>query len=288
MTDWTGRETKMGDRITVLLVDDHEMARRGLRRILELEQDIEVVAEASDAKQGLLLAERLSPDVIFMDIRMNEVSGIEATRQIGRMGLPSKVILLSIYENYLQQAIEAGAAGYLGKDAKANELVGALRRVLQGGFVFGASIINTVQGREIAFRYLTGEGAGTIQETSAEGADRIGSPPPVSDTAVSDVELVIPPPLQPMKLLELHRWLTEVAGGEIGETTGTPGQDIVMKVALPQSIPLLQMLSDLPDVAEVAEEPYTGEGLPTSGSVGGLLGLGHTIPKRLRVTLKPE
>ena len=66
----------MGDRITVLLVDDHEMARRGLRRILELEQDIEVVAEASDAKQALLLAERLSPDVIFMDIRMNEVSGI--------------------------------------------------------------------------------------------------------------------------------------------------------------------------------------------------------------------
>ena len=278
----------MGDRITVLLVDDHEMARRGLRRILELEEGIEVVAEASNAKQALLLAEHHSPDVIFMDIRMGEMSGIEATRQISRMGLTSKVILLSIYHNYLQRAIEAGAAGYLGKDAKASELVSALRWVLQGGFVFGASIVDTAEGREIAFRYLTGEKAGTIHETSTEGADWIGSPPPVSDILVSDAELVILPPLQPAKLLELHRWLTEVAKAQIGETIGTRGEDFVMEVAVPQPIPLLRMLAELPDVARVTQEPYRRESGTAPWSVGGQLGVRHTMLTQIRVMLKPE
>ena len=278
----------MRDRITVLLVDDHEMARRGLRRILELEEDVEVVAEASNAKQALLLAEHHSPDVIFMDIRMGEMSGIEATRQINRMGLTSKVILLSIYGNYLQQAIEAGVAGYLGKDAKASELVSALRWVLQGGFVFGASILDTAEGREIAFHYLTGGKAGTILETSAERADWIGSPPPVSDILVSDAELVISPPLQPAKLLELHRWLTEVAKAEIGETIGTREEDFVMEVAFPQPIPLLRMLAELPDVARVTQEPHTRESGTTAWSVEGKLGAGHSMLTRIRVMLKPE
>ena len=264
----------MGDRITVMLVDDHEMARRGLLRMLELEEGVQVVAEASNAKQALLLAEHHSPDVIFMDIRMDEMSGIEATRQISRMGLASKVILLSIYNNYLQQAIEAGAAGYLGKDAKASELVSSLRWVLQGGFVFGASIIDTAEGREIAFRYLTGGGAVTIGEAlagEASGTDPASSPSSVSDILVSDAELVIPPPSQPAKLLELHRWLTEVAKAEIGETIGTRGEDFVMEVVFPQPIPLLRMLAELPDVARVTEEPYRRESGTTPWSVGGSL-----------------
>ena len=250
------------------------------------------MAEASNAKQALLLAEHHSPDVIFMDIRMDEMSGIEATRQINRMGLASKLILLSIYNNYLQQAIEAGVAGYLGKDAKASELVSALRWVLQGGFVFGASIIDTAEGREIAFRYLTGGTAVTIGEAlagdaSASGTDPASSPLSVSDILVSDAELVIPPPSQPAKLLELHRWLTMVAKAEIGETIGTRGEDFVMKVAFPQPIPLLRMLAELPDVARVTEEPYRRESGTTPWSVGGQLGVGHTILKRIRVILKP-
>ncbi|MCZ6788825.1 MAG: response regulator transcription factor [Chloroflexi bacterium] len=282
----------MGDRITVLLVDDHEMARRGLRRVLELEEGIEVVAEASNAKQALLLAEHHSPDVIFMDIRMGEMSGIEATRQINGMGLTSKVILLSIYNSYLQQAIEAGAAGYLGKDAKASELVSALRWVLQGGFVFGASIIDTAEGREIAFRYLTGGGAVTTGEASAgeASASETGpaSSPSVSDILVSDAALVISPPSQPAKLLELHRWLTEFAKAEIGETIGTRGEDFVMQVAFPQPIPLLRMLAELPYVAGVTEEPYRRESGTTPRPVGGALGVGHMVPKRIRVILKPD
>jgi CheY-like chemotaxis protein len=277
----------MRDRITVLLVDDHEMARRGLRRILELEEGVEVVAEASNAKEAFLLAEQHSPDVIFMDIRMDEMSGIDATRQISRMGLTSKVVLLSIYNNYLQQAIEAGAAGYLGKDAKSSELISALYWVLQGGFVFGASIIDTAEGREIAFRYLTGEGA-AIGEASAPETVPATSPSPVSDILVSDAELLISPPLQPARLLELHRWLTEVAKAEIRETVGTREQDFVMEVAFPQPIPLLRMLAELPGVARVTLKPYAQGSGTAPWPAGRQLGMGHTIPKQIRVILKPE
>ena len=152
----------------------------------------------------------------------------------------------------------------------------------------GASIVDTAEGREIAFRYLTGEKAGTIHETSTEGADWIGSPPPVSDILVSDAELVIPPPLQPAKLLELHRWLTEVAKAQIGETIGTRGEDFVMEVAVPQPIPLLRMLAELPDVARVTQEPYRREGGTAPWSVGGQLGVRHTMLTQIRVMLKPE
>ena len=120
------------DTIRVLLVDDHQVVREGLRRMLELEADIEVVGEASDAKEALTQSELFSPEVILMDIKMPGVDGIELTRQLKEKQPSCNVIMLTLYDEYLTEAIEAGAVGYLLKDVKREELVRAIRAVHQG------------------------------------------------------------------------------------------------------------------------------------------------------------
>ncbi len=120
------------DTIRILLVDDHQVVREGLRRMLELEADMEVVGEAGDAKEALTQIELFSPEVILMDIKMPGVGGIELTRQL-KEKLPScNIIMLTLYDEYLAEAIEAGAVGYLLKDVKREELVRAIRAVHQG------------------------------------------------------------------------------------------------------------------------------------------------------------
>ncbi len=99
----------MRDRIRVLLVDDHEIARLGLRRILETEPDLRVVGEASTAEEAFQQAATLTPDVVLMDIRIPETTGLEVTRELHRKGFPGKVIMLSMYGEYLSEAIRAGA-----------------------------------------------------------------------------------------------------------------------------------------------------------------------------------
>ncbi len=120
------------DTIRILLVDDHQVVREGLRRMLELEADMEVVGEASDAKEALTQLELLSPEVILMDIKMPGVDGIELTRQLKEKQPSCSVIMLTLYDEYLTEAIEAGAVGYLLKDVKREELVKAIRAVHQG------------------------------------------------------------------------------------------------------------------------------------------------------------
>ncbi len=120
------------DAIRILIVDDHQVVREGLRRMLELEADIEVVGEASGAKEVLTQVELLSPEVILMDIKMPEMNGIELTRQLKEKQPSCNVIMLTLYDEYLTQAIEAGAKGYLLKDIKREELIRAIRTVHQG------------------------------------------------------------------------------------------------------------------------------------------------------------
>jgi len=120
------------DTIRILVVDDHQVVREGLRHMLELEADMEVVGEASDAKETLTQVESLSPEIILMDIKMPGVDGIELTRQLKEKLPACNVIMLTLYDEYLAEAIEAGAAGYLLKDIKREELIKAIRAVHQG------------------------------------------------------------------------------------------------------------------------------------------------------------
>ncbi len=120
------------DTIRILVVDDHQVVREGLRHMLELEADMEVVGEAGNAKEALTQVESLSPEVILMDIKMPGVDGIELTRQLKEKQPSSNVIMLTLYDEYLAEAIEAGAVGYLLKDVKREELIRAIRAVHQG------------------------------------------------------------------------------------------------------------------------------------------------------------
>ncbi len=120
------------DPIRIFLVDDHQVVREGLRRMLELEADFQVVGEAADAKEVLTQVELLSPEVILMDIKMPGVDGIELTRQLKEKQPSCNIIMLTLYDEYLTQAIEAGATGYLLKDIKREELVRAIRAVHEG------------------------------------------------------------------------------------------------------------------------------------------------------------
>ncbi|MBI2329152.1 MAG: response regulator transcription factor [Chloroflexi bacterium] len=120
------------DTIRIFLVDDHQVVRDGLRRMLELETDIKVVGEAADAKNLFTQVESLSPDIILMDIKMPGVDGLELTKQLKQKHPACNVIMLTLYDEYLTQAIEAGAVGYLLKDIKREELLRAIRSVHQG------------------------------------------------------------------------------------------------------------------------------------------------------------
>lgn len=118
-----------------MLVDDHAVFRAGLRLILEGQTDMEVIAEAQEGSEALQKAHQLSPDVAVMDIGMPGLNGLEATRQL-RRELPSvRVLMLTVHgdDHYFFQALEAGASGYILKEAAAVELIAAIRAVAQGG-----------------------------------------------------------------------------------------------------------------------------------------------------------
>jgi DNA-binding NarL/FixJ family response regulator len=120
--------------IRVLLADDHAVIRAGLRAVLGASPVIEVVGEASDGAEAVALAERLDPDVIVMDLSMSQMDGAAATRQIVDRNLRARVLILTMHaeEDYLLPILEAGAAGYLMKNAADRELVEAVRIVARG------------------------------------------------------------------------------------------------------------------------------------------------------------
>ena len=134
--------------MTILLADDHNVLRKGLRRILEEQPDLEVVAEASDGRQAVTLAHSLKPDVVVMDIAMPLMNGIEATRQILRRHPDLNVLILSMYsdENYVVQVLQAGARGYLLKDTAEEDLITAVRTVAKGQTFFSPQIAKLLLG----------------------------------------------------------------------------------------------------------------------------------------------
>ncbi len=118
----------------IIIADDHGLVRSGLRLMLEDEQDLEVVGEAENGRKALELCRSLRPDLVLMDVRMPDMDGLEATREIKRELPRTSVIIVTMQENtdYLFEALKAGAAGYLLKRASPDELLSTVRKVLGG------------------------------------------------------------------------------------------------------------------------------------------------------------
>jgi DNA-binding NarL/FixJ family response regulator len=132
-------------KITVLLVDDHSLVRRGFRRILEDESDLAVVGEASDGAEAVRVAKELRPQVIVMDCALPNVNGLDATRKILAANPATAVLMLSMHseETWVHQALDAGARGYLLKNIVDMELVTAIRRVARGEIVLDPQVAKT-------------------------------------------------------------------------------------------------------------------------------------------------
>lgn len=147
-----GRELEPVMRSTparVLIADDHELVRDGFRRMLSYEEDLEVVGEASNGREAVELCRILNPDLILMDVRMPEMDGLEATRAIKAEQPSVSVLVVTTYENpdYLLEAIKAGAAGYILKDASNRQLTNAMRRALEGESPINQELASQLIGR---------------------------------------------------------------------------------------------------------------------------------------------
>lgn len=146
MRDDAGTADETG-RIRVLLVDDHPLFRAGVsQRLREQDQGLEIVGEAEDAQQALAMTTLMAPDVVVMDITMRGENGIQATRAIKRAAPATAVIILSLHddEQYIQAAVEAGAAGYLLKTVQGPELAAAIRRARNGDWVLSPEVVSKV------------------------------------------------------------------------------------------------------------------------------------------------
>ncbi len=125
---------RRSDPARLIVVDDHDLVRSGLKALLSGQRDFEVVGEAANGREALDLCRRAQPDLVLMDVRMPEMDGLTATREITRRFNNVSVLILTTFENedYLLEAVRAGAAGYVLKDAPENQLITAIRKVLDG------------------------------------------------------------------------------------------------------------------------------------------------------------
>ena len=162
--------------IRVLVVDDEQLVRSGLRSILEAQDDITVVGEADDGATAIDAAIRLSPDVVLMDIRMRSMDGLEATRALmARAPTPPKVVMLTTfdYDEYVYEALKAGASAFLLKDSPQEQLIAAVRVVTAGDALLHPSITKRL-----------------IEDFAARPTPRTGRPPELQDLSERELEVM--------------------------------------------------------------------------------------------------
>jgi DNA-binding NarL/FixJ family response regulator len=137
-------------RITVLLAEDHTVVREGFRKILELEDDFEVVGEAKDGRQAVALVKKLRPAVVVMDIAMPLLNGLEATREILKAVRGTRILILTAHgdDAYIKDAMKSGAVGFLLKQASAHVLSKGIREVNKGNIFFGPFMAKRLPERE--------------------------------------------------------------------------------------------------------------------------------------------
>lgn len=212
------------EEIRVFLVDDQEIVRCGVRGMLEQEQDIKVIGDCSSVEEALLQTEILLPNIILMEVEMPGIGGIEATRRYYQKRAPCSIIMLTLSEDRLAEALEAGATGYLLKDIKHQELAQAIRRVYSGDLVVDERF--TLQGVEGGPEYLP------------LGCDSSG-------TLVKEAELVILPPIEATRLLRFAYQVERALEAAIVQQVGSWDRGTAITIRMGTVTPLVDILDRL-------------------------------------------
>ena len=149
--------------INVLLTDDHELVRTGIRRLLEDSKQVKIVGEADCGEDSLQLAQSLNPDVILMDVNMPGIGGVEACRRILQRNPKQKIIVLTVHneQTFPKRLLEIGAKGYLTKDCGVDEMIKAIKQVNSGGSYIASTIA-----QQLALSLLPGNDANPIDRLS--------------------------------------------------------------------------------------------------------------------------
>jgi DNA-binding NarL/FixJ family response regulator len=147
----------MSEEITVLLADDHSLVRRGFRRLLDDDEQMRVVGEASNGIEAIRMAYELKPKVVVMDLSMPDLDGVQATTEIVKHLPDTEVLVLSMHaeDNYVRNALDAGARGYLLKSAIDVDLIGAIKAVAEGKRFIGSGLKYIAQDRDDELSRLT-------------------------------------------------------------------------------------------------------------------------------------
>jgi DNA-binding NarL/FixJ family response regulator len=155
----------MSEEITVLLADDHSLVRRGFRRIIEDEEGMKVVGEASNGVEAIRMAHELKPQVVVMDLSMPELDGVQATKEIVKHLPETSVLVLSMHadDSYVRNALDGGAKGYLLKSAIDVDLVGAIRAVAEGKRFMSAGLKYVAHDQDDELKKLTGREKQVLQ-----------------------------------------------------------------------------------------------------------------------------
>ena len=227
--------------IRILVVDDHQVVRDGLQRMLEQEEDITVVGQSDNSEDTLSKLDTLSPNVVLMDIKMPRVDGIELTRRVKQKKPSCNVIMLTLYDEYLTQAMEARASGYLLKDIRREELTQAIRDVHHGEVVISGGIA-----AQTRFEYEERQSSTSKEDFSV---------------TVEELQLVLPPPVEANQLMRFAGRAEEALQSRVMQVVGSWQEGTVMTIILPKltALPdILNTLRGLPEVATVEEKPLNG------------------------------
>jgi len=257
-------ESKTKESIRVLLVDDHQVVRDGLQHMLEQENDLEVIGQGADSEETFRQIEKLRPDVILMDIKMPGVDGIELTRQVKRKYPACNIIMLTLFDQYFSQAMEAGASGYLLKDIKSKELANAIRQVNNGQIVTS----NSMHQKD---RFLP----------EAERVQIEANNPDI----IEELQMIIPPPVEANQLMRLSGRVESSLNSRVLQVIGSWEEGTIMTIALDKSSTLpsiLEILREIPEVQRASEEP------PASVITPKLLEKAKAVPRinnRIRKTV---
>jgi DNA-binding NarL/FixJ family response regulator len=175
----------------VLIADDHALAREGMRSMLANEPDLQIVGEAKDGEEALELCRRFRPELILMDVRMPKMDGLEATRAIKEVSPQTAILMVSTYESqeYLVEAIKAGAAGYVLKEATKGQLLGTLRRVLDGETPLNEELAMQVL-RKLLGQQSSNQGYADVSPYSGRPSDERAGPSPLEVLSPRELDVL--------------------------------------------------------------------------------------------------